>query len=42
MTENISIPYQQKSLTISSEAFMGGRWDSNPRPPEPQSGVLTN
>ena len=27
-----------------SEAFwhLGGRWDSNPRPPEPQSGALTN
>ena len=30
------------SWPLDESAIWGRRWDSNPRPPEPQSGVLTN
>ena len=34
----------KKSSSITQEALIkwGGIWGSNPRPPEPQSGALTN
>ena len=42
----VKMRFEQKKQPESTKnqaiKKLGGRWDSNPRPPEPQSGVLTN
>lgn len=41
-TESNKIRNTKKVLQITGlNNFQGGRWDSNPRHPEPQSGALT-
>ena len=32
----------KKKTRVGLKSYWGERWDSNPRPPEPQSGALAN